>query len=1226
MRALDPRLLRRTKSARPLLTLDCGLGIGTALAVLLGATMLARIGARAFHGTRLDQLWPDLALLVFAFAVRGAFAWGMEVAGRRAAWSVLSELRLALAEKRLRTQPAAIDGTDGAEITAVSVQGVEALEGYFARYLPQIVLASIVPFLVIAWVAVLDLEAAVIMVLTLPLVPVFMWLIGTYTADRTQERWQALRALSSHFLDVVRGLPTLRAFGRAGDEAAIVAEVSDRYRRATMETLRISFLSGSVLELAATIGVALVAVTAGVRLVERQPRPRGRTRGDRARTRAVSAFPAARRRVPRERRRAGRGGPAVRAARCSGVGGARRHTARAQPRAGVGDVRARVVLVPVPLRHGARRVQPRALARRGGGAGRRERRRQEHGGARWRSACCRPRAAGSPLAASTCPSAELDAWRRLVAWVPQHPTLFRGTVADNIRLGDPEARRGGGGRRRAARRRGRVHPVTAGRLRDGRRRRRAVAVAGRAPPDRARPSVRARRPARDPRRADRGSGSGQRGDRVGGGRAPAARTDDAADRAPVRARPQCRSRRSARRRGRGADGTEAGGVTATLRALVRLVPVSRRRLAGAAVLGALTVLFGVGLMATSGYLISRAAERPEILSLMVTIVAVQFFGVGRPVLRYLERLASHDIALRTLGRLRARFYARIEPLAPAELESYRAGRPAVADGRRCGRAPEPVPARPRAAAGRAPRGRRLGRCRRRLPPRCRARARRGTASSAALAVPALAGLLGAPGRSTSGGRSRRAVGRARRATPGGARARRVRRRAGGGRPRPRCRPDAGATGPPRRARRGRRRRSRARRHRRDRRRRARRRGERVRVGRARSRADRAAGAARAGLVRGGDAAGRRRPRAVGDARRGPAGARAHRPRSRSFATRSDPRRSRRGRSRSRSRTYARATPVSRGARSTGSRSGSSRGSGSRCSDRAAPARPLSPTCCCGSSIPSAGASRSPVAICASTDRRTCGARSRSPARTRTCSRPRSATTFGSRDRTRATPRCRTRSAARGSGIGSPGSRTASTRSSARPGASSPEANASASSWRARCSPDAPVLVLDEPTAHLDPKTAHELIEDVFSAAGGSHRAADHAPDRGTRPGRPGGDAMSAVVRATRVATPREARQRSATAWCSRSSSSRSCSRCWPRTPTGRARSPSRWSVARSRWRSPPRGLAPRYAASAVRRRWCCVRGGRRHSLGALSDAVRAFLVGTLWSRDPGRARRRAACD
>ncbi|MBV8217864.1 MAG: thiol reductant ABC exporter subunit CydC [Solirubrobacterales bacterium] len=114
-------------------------------------------------------------------------------------------------------------------------------------------------------------------------------------------------------------------------------------------------------------------------------------------------------------------------------------------------------------------------------------------------------------------------------------------------------------------------------------------------------------------------------------------------------------------------------MTATLLALVRLVGVPRWRLALTATLGALTVVFGVGLMATSGYLISRAAEHPPILSLMVTIVAVQFFGIGRPVLRYLERLASHDMALRSLGALRARFYARIEPLAPAELASYRQG-------------------------------------------------------------------------------------------------------------------------------------------------------------------------------------------------------------------------------------------------------------------------------------------------------------------------------------------------------------------------------------------------------------------------------------------------------------------------------------------------------------------------------------------------------------------------
>ena len=142
MRALDPRLLRRTKSARPLLTLDTLLGIGTALAVLLQASLLALIVARAFDGAPVRALWLDFGLLVTAFLGRAAFAWGMELAGRRAAWSVLSELRLALVERRLCAQPTAVDGTDGGEIAAIAVQGIEALEGYFARYLPQVVAQS----------------------------------------------------------------------------------------------------------------------------------------------------------------------------------------------------------------------------------------------------------------------------------------------------------------------------------------------------------------------------------------------------------------------------------------------------------------------------------------------------------------------------------------------------------------------------------------------------------------------------------------------------------------------------------------------------------------------------------------------------------------------------------------------------------------------------------------------------------------------------------------------------------------------------------------------------------------------------------------------------------------------------------------------------------------------------------------------------------------------------
>ena len=124
------------------------------------------------------------------------------------------------------------------------------------------------PVAVLALVASIDLTSAGIMLLTLPLVRVFMWLVGRYTEQRARERWEALAILAHHFADVVRGLPTLRAFNRGAAQAEQIDRVSERYRVATMGTLRVAFLSGTVLELAATIGVALVAVTVGVRLAD----------------------------------------------------------------------------------------------------------------------------------------------------------------------------------------------------------------------------------------------------------------------------------------------------------------------------------------------------------------------------------------------------------------------------------------------------------------------------------------------------------------------------------------------------------------------------------------------------------------------------------------------------------------------------------------------------------------------------------------------------------------------------------------------------------------------------------------------------------------------------------------------------------------------------------------------------------------------------------------------
>jgi ATP-binding cassette subfamily C protein CydD len=438
MRALDPRLLERTRSARPLLTLDAVLGIGTALAVLLQGSLLALIIAHAFDGVPLDTLWAYFGLLVTAFLARGAFAWGMELAGRRAAWSVLSELRLALIEQRLRAQPAATDGIEGAEIAAVSVQGIEALEGYFARYLPQLVLASVVPFVVLAWVAVVDFESALIMLLTLPLVPVFIVLIGRYTKRRTQARWQALRGLSTHFLDVVRGLPTLRAFGRAPDQAVSVGEVSERYRVATMETLTVSFLSGSVLELAATLGVALVAVTAGVRLV-------GGALSLEAGLTVLVLAPELY--VPF--RRLG----AEYHASADGLAVAERMFVLLDAPASVGPGGADLALTPAlvsvlfeqvsfsyPTRSGlvldrldlelSHRETVALVGESGAG---------KSTVAQLLLGLLEPTMGRVSVGGVDLGSCQQESWRRAVAWVPQHPSMFRGTVAENIRLGDPTA-------------------------------------------------------------------------------------------------------------------------------------------------------------------------------------------------------------------------------------------------------------------------------------------------------------------------------------------------------------------------------------------------------------------------------------------------------------------------------------------------------------------------------------------------------------------------------------------------------------------------------------------------------------------------------------------------------------------------------------------------------------------------------------------------------------------
>ncbi|HST17444.1 MAG TPA: thiol reductant ABC exporter subunit CydD [Gaiellaceae bacterium] len=438
MRSLDPRLVRRARAVRVLLAVDVVVGLAATLLVLVQATAFGTVVARAFAGSSLSGVGVALAVFALAFAGRAVLAWAFELAGRHASTAVLSELRLSLAADRLRSAPSALDGVETAEVAAASVTGVDPLAAYFGRYLPQLVLACIAPVAILVWVATIDVTSALVMLATLPLVPVFMWLIGRYTEERTRERWQALRLLSTHYLDVVRGLPTLRAFNRSHAQEQAIAETSERYRKTTMGTLRIGFLSGSVLELAATMGVALVAVTVGVRLDDG---------GLGLQAGLVVLMLAPELYLPLRQLGASfhtsADGLAVAErmlALLDDAGEPAPPRTRTAPNPAHAALRFRGVSFTYPAREGAvldgleLTISPReTLAVVGeSGAGKSTLASLVLG-------LAQPTSGSLELDGIDLADCRLEDWRSLLAWVPQQPTIFRGTIAENIRLGRPDA-------------------------------------------------------------------------------------------------------------------------------------------------------------------------------------------------------------------------------------------------------------------------------------------------------------------------------------------------------------------------------------------------------------------------------------------------------------------------------------------------------------------------------------------------------------------------------------------------------------------------------------------------------------------------------------------------------------------------------------------------------------------------------------------------------------------
>lgn len=715
VKPVDPRLLRYARATRGFLVAVVVLGLAGAGLVVGQAMLIAEIVVGAFqHDLDLGGLTTPLALLAAVSVGRGLVSWLTELAAHRASAAVKSELRMRLVERAARLGPTRRPATasEGAlhggewrtgELTTLVTRGIDALDDYFSRYLPQLGLAVVVPLAVLARIVTGDWLSALTIVLTLPLIPLFMILIGWATQSRMDRQWRLLARLSGHFLDVVEGLPTLKVFGRAKAQATAIRTITNEYRRATLRTLRIAFLSSFALELLSTISVALVAVGIGMRLVH----------GDLDLYTGLMVLVLAPEAYLPLRQV-----------------GAQYHAA-AEGLAAAEEVFA-VLETPLPVPGTAPAPRGTALAV--------EDLVVRHPGRAADSlpatsfevrpgetvALVGPSGAGkstllSVLLGFTEPSegralvdgrdiASLspDSWRQRIAWVPQHPHLFAGSIAENVRLARPDAddaalrtaladagaldfvdalpdgtatRLGEAGAGLSAGQRQRLalaraflsdRPIllldepTANldgeteeaivaavrRLAVGRtvllvvHRPALLAVADRVVrlPDPAAAALPG--PAPDPV-AGRGGPDSAAGPPGATGATEATEAGEpgeaTADRAPAPLR---------------------GSALTRLRRMAR---ARRARFALALLLGSLALGSAVGLMATSGWLISRAAQQPPVLYLMVAVTATRAFGIGRAVFRYAERLVAHDAVFRMLADVRVAVFRRLERLAPAGL-------------------------------------------------------------------------------------------------------------------------------------------------------------------------------------------------------------------------------------------------------------------------------------------------------------------------------------------------------------------------------------------------------------------------------------------------------------------------------------------------------------------------------------------------------------------------------